>query len=110
MEYVVLNDSKNSLKISAGEEVSVSYFSVFDSNTHESDSISLKFDREEFKRMLSVYDDNKSFSISNRYGHMSIIKTADGDSSIRLESSIPSNSFVVSGLAFDFDKLKEILV
>jgi len=103
--YYLFKDGSSELSFSLeGEFVQVSYFSIFDSSTHETSSFQASFDQAQFREQLDSLATKGRFVLSNSLGDSMELSGPPQRSFLSLSSKAPGQSFSISGISYDLSQ------
>ena len=103
--YYLFKDRSSELSFSLeGASVQVSYFSIFDSSTHETSSFQASFDQVQFREQLNSLATKGNLAISNSMGDSMELSGTPQRSRLTLSSKAPGQSFSISGISYDLNQ------
>ena len=109
-KYYLLNTSTSKLSLSrSGDLVSVSYYSVFDSSTHETDSFDATFSRTQIYSQLVNFSDEGKLAVENSAGDQVEFLGSPSRMLVSFSSKNPRKSFSISGMELNLNEIIEFL-
>lgn len=106
MNFDILKDSSTKLSVCLEEnEVVINYFSIFDTDTFESESMTLSFDRDSFSEELGKLQSEGCMRVTNERTSLTISRK----NGYTVELSREGNSTRLMGVEFDVEALEDFL-
>ena len=107
MKIMLINKTTAQLFIESVENhVIISYFSIFDTSTHESESISLKFSKNEFSR--AIKDISTKYIINEGDNNLTFI--IHDNNSFDMSINNINKSFHIEGVECNFETIRSSIL